>query len=344
MQCLLCRTCNSRCTVWWVVLEWMRSLTLPAYYAERGLLNGRASVRLSVPWIDSLSSVWRVCCWVPCRQEMSISSSGAPAWRAHTHSRLTTLFPGLPRWAGTRKVKPIWILLKLEIVSGWAVCKSAPRSRQTTTPAPHHSVFYRPDALPAAQPTASKHWRQWSSSMTLIRKCGQHCIDSRGTRLNARSLLINFTGDFHAKHAQDCNYCVVITAVLSATLSEYCHKYRWYFLWYTCWLGGRKGIRPVKNWVVGCWHGYLSGAVKSRLVLPFWYRLTRVVLDKGPLNTCVCVCVRVCVCFCDTLGRSESFSCELGDVAWSSSWKLFGQWDIALFIYLLFILRVLQSL
>ena len=35
--------------------------------------------------------------------------------------------------------------------------ESAPRSRQITTPAPHHSVFYRPDALPAAQPTASKH-------------------------------------------------------------------------------------------------------------------------------------------------------------------------------------------
>ena len=41
----------------------------------------------------------------------------------------------------------------------WDICKSAPRSRQTTTPVPHHSVFYRPDALPAAQPTASKHWR-----------------------------------------------------------------------------------------------------------------------------------------------------------------------------------------
>ena len=26
------------------------------------------------------------------------------------------------------------------------------------------------------------------------------------------------------------------------------------------WLGGRKGIRPVKNRVVGYWHGYLSGA------------------------------------------------------------------------------------
>ena len=30
-------------------------------------------------------------------------------------------------------------------------------SRQITTPAPHHSVFYRPNALPAAQPTVSKH-------------------------------------------------------------------------------------------------------------------------------------------------------------------------------------------
>ena len=41
----------------------------------------------------------------------------------------------------------------------WAICKSAPHSRQITTLAPHHSVFYRPDALPAAQPTASKHWK-----------------------------------------------------------------------------------------------------------------------------------------------------------------------------------------
>jgi len=64
-----------------------------------------------------------------------------------------------------------------------------------------------------------------------------------------------------------------------------------------CQLGGRKGIWHVKNWVVGCSYGYLSGAKcrfaygpsdaitftiscfrKSRLVfdLPFCYRLTRV--------------------------------------------------------------------
>jgi len=28
--------------------------------------------------------------------------------------------------------------------------------------------------------------------------------------------------------------------------------------------------------------------VKSRLVLPFWYPLTPVVPEKGPLNRCVC--------------------------------------------------------
>ena len=68
----------------------------------------------------------------------------------------------------------------------WAICKSAPRCRQITTPAPHHSGFYRPDALPAAQPTASKHWRHNSlhknaktlvfdnnqkQTMTMLTKC-----------------------------------------------------------------------------------------------------------------------------------------------------------------------------
>ena len=89
----------------------------------------------------------------------------------HTHTHFTALFPGLPRWDGTRKVKPIWILLKQETVSGsgisWTICKSAPRSRQITMPAPHRSVFYRPDALPATQPTAPQHWRSsWCHCIT----------------------------------------------------------------------------------------------------------------------------------------------------------------------------------
>jgi len=38
-------------------------------------------------------------------------------------------------------------------------------------------------------------------------------------------------------------------------------------------------------------HSLSLASVKSRLVLPFWYRPTRVVLDIGLLNGSVCVCV-----------------------------------------------------
>ena len=40
---------------------------------------------------------------------------------SHTHTythQFNGPFPGLPRWASTRKIKPIWILLKQETVSG----------------------------------------------------------------------------------------------------------------------------------------------------------------------------------------------------------------------------------
>jgi len=70
--------------------------------------------------------------------------------------------------------------------------------------------------------------------------------------------------------------------------------------------------RACTNWVIWCWCGYLSGArcrlqtlcmwsswchyhtktppslaaFKSRLVSPFWYRLTQVVAERRPLNGC----------------------------------------------------------
>ena len=72
-----------------------------------------------------------------------------------------------------------------------------------------------------------------------------------------------------------------------------------------------KGIRPVKKlsgrvlaWL-SVWsevqtciqpsrchcHSLSLASVKSRLVLPFWYRQTRVVPEKVPLNGCACVLV-----------------------------------------------------
>jgi len=77
---------------------------------------------------------------------------------AQTHTRLTALCPELCARAGTRKVKPIWILLKQETVSGsgisWAICQSALCSRQTTTPVPHHSVFT--DRMPFLPPNQQR--------------------------------------------------------------------------------------------------------------------------------------------------------------------------------------------
>ena len=91
-----------------------------------------------------------------------------PFVHTHTHTTVLLLFwnmSGTTRVSRyqkgkTRQVKTNLDLLEQEIVSGsgicWAICKVC-TSSQITTPTSHHSVFYRPDALPATQPTASKH-------------------------------------------------------------------------------------------------------------------------------------------------------------------------------------------
>jgi len=128
-------------------------------------LGRRCQSSLQQCYLHCLRTIAVILYYWNCKWRVYVTCAGhlSPLW-THTHTRLTALCPGLPGWASTRKVKPIWILLKQETVHGsgisWAICKSAPRSRQITMPAPHCSVFYRPDALPASQPTASKHWRQ----------------------------------------------------------------------------------------------------------------------------------------------------------------------------------------
>jgi len=64
-----------------------------------------------------------------------------------------------------------------------------------------------------------------------------------------------------------------------------------------CWLGGKKGIQPVKNewnevqmicvWSSWCHcHPIISRFSKIQNGLPFWCRLTQVLLEKRPLNGC----------------------------------------------------------
>ena len=134
------------------------------------------------------------------RPQLSIK----PASQFHvTTQSFNSPLSGTTRVRRYEKVKPIWILLKQETVSGsgisWAICKSAPRSRQITTPAPHHSVFYRPDDLPPAQPTASKHWM-------LVRQIWHNPTGSNVVTLSRQDMTtVNYTETMRDNQQQQTN-------------------------------------------------------------------------------------------------------------------------------------------
>jgi len=103
----------------------------------------------STPPLSFLHAGWPSCC-------------PTNSVKAHTHTHpFNGPFSGII-WVGRYQKGKTNLDFAQARDSEWkwhqlGICKSAPRSRQITMPAPHHSVFYRPDALPATQPTASKH-------------------------------------------------------------------------------------------------------------------------------------------------------------------------------------------
>ena len=146
-------------------------------------------------------------------------------------------------WAGTKKGKLIWILLKQETVSGsgisWAVCKSAPRSRQITTPAPHYSVLYRPDALPAAQPTASKHWRH--------RPC--LCTDNWQPSLAEQSVQGNATNNQTSQQ-------VFVQHAAAAMLAVVSHNESHWLISAVQWVSMQHTVCRLPAYVISTWHSY----------------------------------------------------------------------------------------
>jgi len=172
----------------WVMMQWcgnlcvyMHLLARPAHLHSMQSRDYETFQRQSVCPVDRqrlvagllLSAVWAWEWRVP-----AASSNGATAqfqqqmravsrWQRrehslvcslHTHTRLTALCPGLPGWAGTRKVKLIWILLKQETVSdsgiSWAVCKfctSLQTDNHTNTP----PLSFLQAGCPSCRPTYS---------------------------------------------------------------------------------------------------------------------------------------------------------------------------------------------
>ena len=101
------------------------------------------------------------------------------------------------------------------------------------------SVVYLSDRF-SAQVVEVHVVQLFANTMSLYRKCTQI----------SRFIIIHLHKIF-VKHA-GCRVCLLNN-------TNKCPRSMPSVLW-RCWLGGRKGIRPVKNWVAVCWHGYLSGA------------------------------------------------------------------------------------
>jgi len=110
-------------------------------------------------------------------------------------------------------------------------------------------------------------------------------------------------------------WCVDVCHFVTHYCQLHCHEQKLYNQQESCrdafsaltLLIGQKSIQPIKNWVMRCWCGFLSGvqckwfaygqadamanpsslaSLKSRMVLPSWYLLIQVVLENRPLNGC----------------------------------------------------------
>ena len=129
--------------------HWLGSVLYVSFRGVTLLIGNRRTFRLQVKKICATFCFW-MC-------------------GGRTHTNVYWLF-SRTTWVGRyQKDKPFWILLKQEWQwwQGWQwhqlnhmqiICTSLQTDNHASTSLLH--IFYRPDALPATQPTASKHWRQ----------------------------------------------------------------------------------------------------------------------------------------------------------------------------------------
>jgi len=96
----------------------------------------------------------------------------------------------------------------------------------------YHSVFYRPDALPVAQPTESKHWREvlgggvlawlsvWSKMQTCIWPSWCHCYTL--SLATAKSTLVLSFWYRVVPEKGPLNGCVFVHCILNSKTKQQC--------------------------------------------------------------------------------------------------------------------------
>ena len=195
---------------------------------------------------------------------LAVASAGPYANNTHnrvcynTNTCLTALFPGLPRWAGTRKIKPIRILLKQMRVSGsginWAICKSANCSRQTTL---HHSVFLQA-GCPSCRPTNSVKALKANGCATKCTKIHFSAWVCPGPPLGSYDTIPDLIADWRGGYPLPSCYCIRRLCVRCsffkydhlATLHAYgLHKYFKQVLWIHSTMLTKHVIKHLQFWV-----------------------------------------------------------------------------------------------
>jgi len=88
------------------------------------------------------------------------------------------LFPGPPWWAGARReLLDFMVQGKINRRRHADNPDGRHSIRTSQCPPPPSPIFYRPDTLPAAPPTVSKHWRQLYLTYSVSKKilCSLYC-------------------------------------------------------------------------------------------------------------------------------------------------------------------------
>ena len=148
----------------------------------------------------------------------------------HTHTHLTALFPGLPRWAGTRKVKPIWIFSEARD-SEWQwhqlghmqVCTSLQTENHASTP-PLSFFTDRMSFLPPNQQRRSTGGSLWRMNFVVDDDCGCVQVPVRSACRGCRSwvtgayLAASVSAATTTRERRECRWAST-TSTLSSSLS-----------------------------------------------------------------------------------------------------------------------------
>ena len=151
--------------------------TLPDSTQENDSPDNGCHLAIGVFWLSDNSQQSSTCYGVTITLFLSVETDYAKCYRTIGEALILLvlqLFLGPPAWPVPEE--NFWTL--------W--CKGRLTQADTDHPAGRHSIrtnqcppplspiFYRPDALPAAQPTVSKHWRQSGEALIIatIKKNG----------------------------------------------------------------------------------------------------------------------------------------------------------------------------